>query len=88
MTAKTEVFYYNQPVDSADQAASLTEYLAKHGWVAFAEDIDAVTIPMECPTKEDAATKSATLHMLISSWRLFWEHSDRGVFELPVYDKD
>jgi hypothetical protein len=28
------------------------------------------------------------VHMLVSTWHLFWEHSDRGLFGLPIYVKD
>jgi hypothetical protein len=86
--AAVDVFYYNQPVESADQAVSLVHYLDRHGWQAWAEGIDQVVIPLECPTRDDAAEKSAAVHTLIGTWRLFWEHSDKGVFDLPVYTKE
>lgn len=85
-----EVFYFVQPMDSSDQAVSLAEYLNQHGLLAYRADGEdhAVEIPMECPRKEDAAEKSALAHMLVSTWRMFWEHSDRGLFGLPIYQKD
>lgn len=83
-----DVHYYTQPVDCADQAVSLAEYLNQHGWLAYKEGDDAVIVPMECTAKEDAADKSAVVYMLVSTWRMFWEHSDRGLFGLPIYVKD
>lgn len=83
-----DIHYYSQPVDSADQAISLAEYLNQHGWLAYKDGEDQVIIPLECPRKEDAADKSAAVHMLVSTWRMFWEHSDQGVFDLPIYVKD
>lgn len=83
-----DVHYYNQPVASDDQATSLVEYLKRHGQEAFKNGSDEVQVVMECATPHDASTQSATVHTLISTWGLFWQHSDQGVFELPVYVKD
>lgn len=83
-----EVHYYTQPVDNADQAVSLAEYLNQHGWLAYKEAEDAVIVPLECPRKEDAADKSALVYTLVGTWRMFWEHSDRGLFGLPIYSRD
>lgn len=84
-----DVFYYTQPVDSDDQAISLTEYLSWHGVDAFKDDDDQnVLVPLSPDDKDDAANKTATVYMLVSGWRLFWEHRDSGVFGLPVYVKD
>jgi hypothetical protein len=83
-----DVFYYCQPVESADQAVSLAQYLNSHGQLAYKDGEDQVIAPLECPRKEDAADKSALMHTLVSTWRLFWEHSDQGVFDLPIYQKD
>lgn len=83
-----DVFYYTQPVDSDDQATSLTEYLTRHGFTACKNGNDEVMIPLECASSAECAEKSATVHQLISTWRLFWKHSDAGVFELPIYVKD
>lgn len=84
----TDVFYYQQPVDSNDQAISLANYLQSHGQLAYPEGNETVVIPLECPRKEDAADKSGQVHTLVSCWRLFWEHSDGQLFDLPVYVKD
>jgi hypothetical protein len=83
-----DVHYYTQPVASEDQAISLSEYLKRHGRDAFKNGSDEVVIPMECQTPHDAASASADVHTLISTWRMFWQHSDQGVFELPVYVKE
>jgi len=84
------LFYFTQPVDSDDQAISLVEYLSWHGWSALKDDTqhDQVTIPLDCRSKEDAADQSAAIYSLVGSWRLFWEHRDKGVFGLPVYVKE
>lgn len=82
------IHYYTQPVDGADQAVSLAEYLNRHGFLAYKDGDDQVIAPLECPRKEDAADQSATVHMLVTTWRLFWEHSDAGVWMLPIYVRE
>ena len=83
-----DIHYYTQPVDSADQAMSLAEYLNQHGSLAYKDGDDQVIIPLQCSTTEQAAEQSATVFMLISGWRLYWEHSDSGLFGLPIYTKE
>lgn len=83
-----DVHYYTQPVDGTDQAISLAEYLNRHGLLAYKDGDDSVIVPLECPRKEDAADKSATVHTLVSTWRMFWDASDQGVFDLPIYLRD
>lgn len=80
-----DVFYYAQPVDSADQAVSLAEYLNQHGVLAYKAENDQVEIPMECLGSAEVAEKTATVHTLVGTWRMFWEHSDKGLFGLPIY---
>lgn len=75
------VFYMTIPTESADQAVSLTEYLNQHGVMAAREGAEMVTCPLEDPAK---ATELYRLHQ---GWRRFWEHSDSGLFGLPVYHK-
>lgn len=82
-----DLHYITKPVDSEDQATSLEEYLKRHGQDAYKNGADEVIIPMEYPD-EEVGPASAKVHMLISCWKMFWEHSDKGVFELPVYVKD
>ena len=76
----TEVYYLTLPVESADQATSLTNYLNAHGIEAVSDD-GGVT----CPLSE--AKTVATIHQLHTSWKLFWQHSDAEVFGLSVYVK-
>jgi hypothetical protein len=83
-----DTFYYTQSVASADQAISLVHYLVQHGQSAFKTDTDEVQVVMECANQEQAATKSALVYMIIQTWRLFWEHSDAGIFDLEIYTKD
>jgi hypothetical protein len=83
-----DVFYYTQPVDSDDQASSLADYLTRHGFLACKTGNDEVMVPLECANRGQAGAQAADVHMLIGCWRLFWEHSDAGVFDLPIYQKD
>lgn len=73
-----EVFYLTLPVDNADQAVSLSEYLNQHGVCASPEGNDAVTCPITNPAD------SVLIHDLRQSWTRYWEHSDSGLFGLPV----
>lgn len=82
------IHHHTETVDSADQAVSLSEYMNQHGMLAFKEADDAVMISMECPTEDHAAAQERLVHMLVSTWQMFWEHSDRGLFGLPIYVKD
>jgi len=79
------VHYHTEQVDSADQAISLAAYLNRHGQLAYKEDDAEVVVPLECPTPDIAAEKERLVHMMRTTWALFWEHSDQGVMELPVY---
>jgi hypothetical protein len=81
-TNTTDLFYYTQPVESADQALSLSNYLNRHGVTACQDGNDQVTIPVEHPEQ------TAEIYQLIKGWRKFWEHSDRGLLELPIYQGD
>ena len=82
------ISYYTQSVDSEDQAISLVQYLTRHGQPAFKSQSDEVQVAMECATEQEAAETSSLLFRLVECWRLFWTHSDSGVFELPIYVKD
>lgn len=82
------IHYHTEPVDSADQAVSLAEYLTQHGRLAYKSGDDEVIVPLECQTEDIAAEATRTIHMLRSTWEMFWEHSDRGLFGLPIYLKD
>ena len=82
------VHHHTETVESADQAVSLAEYLNQHGLLAFKEADDAVMVPVECSTEDQAGNQERLIHILVTTWRLFWEHSDKGLFGLPIYVKD
>lgn len=85
-----DIFYLTQPVDSVDQAVSLGEYLNQHGLLAYRSEGDdhAIEIPLECSGREEVGEKTVLVHTVVSTWKLFWEHSDRGLFGLPIYQRD
>lgn len=78
---ETEIFYLTLPVDNSDQGLSLSEYLNQHGVCAAPEGNDAVVCPMEDPLR------TVLVHTLRKSWSLYWEHSDSGLFGLPMMIK-
>lgn len=82
------IHHHTETVESIDQAVSLAEYLNQHGCLAFKEADDAVMVTMECPTEDHAADQERLVHMLVTTWHMFWEHSDKGLFGLPIYVKD
>lgn len=82
------IHHHTETVESSDQAISLSEYLNQHGFLAFKEADDAVMVSMECHNEDMAAEKERAVWMLVTTWRLFWEHSDCGLFGLPIYSKD
>jgi hypothetical protein len=79
------VHYHTEPVESSDQAISLAAYFNNHGQLAYKESDDQVIVPVEAPTEEIAAATERQVHMLRTCWELFWEHTDQGILELPVY---
>ena len=78
MRNSTEVLYLTLVTDNSDEAMSLAEYLNQHGIFAQQSEPNEITCPID-----DPAT-AATIHSLRQTWRLFWEHSDSGLFGLPV----
>lgn len=78
MRSGIEILYLTLPVNNADEAVSLSEYLNQHGVCAAAEGNDAVVCPMEDPAF------AVTIHGLRQGWLRYWEHSDSGLFGLPV----
>lgn len=82
------VHHHTETVESIDQAVSLREYLTQHGMLAFKESDDQVMVAIECPTEDDAAQQERIVHMLVSTWQMFWENSDQGVFDLDIFIKD
>ena len=88
---RIEVGYLSWPVESHDQAVSLTEYMKSHGLLAYQEPQANgghwVVTPVEGKSKADISEQSATVYTVLTTWRMFWAHSDKGVFELPIYVK-
>jgi hypothetical protein len=82
------VHYHTEPVESCDQAVSLAAYFQRHGQLAYKESDGEVIVPLECPTEDIAADRTRQVHMLRSTWELFWEHTDQGVLALPIYLMD
>jgi hypothetical protein len=82
------IHHHTETVDNADQAVSLAEYFNQHGMLAFQEADDAVMVAIEAADEEQAATQERLVHILRTTWGLFWEHSDKGLFGLPIYVKD
>ena len=78
----SKVMYLSIPVDSADQGASLANYLNAHGVTeAVADGPDQVVIPLGMTS---VCRRIVQLH---KSWGLFWEHSESSLYGLPVYVK-
>lgn len=77
----TDVFYITLPVNHRDEAVSLAEYLNQHGVCAHIDGVDAVIAALTNP--DDAAV----VVNLKTSWLRYWEHSDSGLFGLPMYTK-
>lgn len=78
MRNATEVLYITLVTDNSDEAMSLSEYLNQHGFFAQQSEPNEIT----CPIDDPAAC--ATIYDLRRTWKLFWEHSDSGLFGLPV----
>lgn len=71
----TGVYYLTLPVESSDQATSLSNYLNAHGVEAVSEGVDGVTCPITEPEL------AVDIHQLCKSWRRFWKHSDEEVLD-------
>lgn len=74
------ISYHTIQTDHTDEAASLASYLNEHG-VCAQQVADTVELPV--PDVE-TFTKVETLK---TTWLMFWEHSDSGLFGLPLYIK-
>jgi hypothetical protein len=81
--AEVHVSYYTMVVDNEDEAVSLSEYLNQHGVCAHKSDKNEVTCPVQHGTHS-----SDTIENLYKTWELFWDHSDSGLFGLPMYIKE
>ena len=75
-----KVKYLTLPTDGDDEAISLSDYLNQHGVFAVAEKNE-VICPLENPNCYP------TVERLCATWPSFWEHSDSGLFGLPMYVK-
>lgn len=76
------VVYVVIPTDQADEAESLAFYLNEHGVAAFVQADNEVN----CPLEHGQAGFDA-LETLRTTWRMFWDNSDSGLFGLPMYVK-
>lgn len=76
-----EIFYLTLPVNNADEAVSLSEYLNQHGVCASPEGNDAVTCPVDDPVR------AMIIDTLRKTWAMYWQHSDSGLFSLPMMTK-
>lgn len=80
MATVKNISYHTIQTDHVDEAASLASYLNEHGVCAQQVD-DTVELPVP-----DSDT-FIRVEMLKSTWALFWENSDSGLFGLPMYIK-
>lgn len=80
MATVKNISYHTIQTDHADEAASLAFYLNEHG-VCAQQVNDTVELPIP---DVDIFTRVETLK---STWALFWENSDSGLFGLPMYVK-
>ena len=75
------ISYLAIPVDSADEAESLANYLNEHGVAAFQQSINEVNCPLE---SDEARERIDTLKQ---TWAWFWEFSDCHLLGLACYMK-
>lgn len=80
MATIKNISYHTIQTDHVDEAASLAAYLNEHGVCAQQVD-DTVELPVP---DVDTFTRVETLK---STWSLFWENSDSGLFGLPLFIK-
>lgn len=88
MIGNVRIHHHTETVESADHAVSLAEYLNQHGVLAFKDTNDSVVVPVEYATEDQAGEKERVIAQLTATWKMFWEHSDKGLFGLPIYVKD
>ena len=79
-TTVKNISYQTIQTDHADEAASLAYYLNEHG-VCAQHVGDTVELPVP-----DVET-FGRVELLKTTWALFWENSDSGLFGLPMYVK-
>lgn len=81
MAILKNISYHTIQTDHVDEADSLAFYLNEHG-VCAAAHADAV----ECPVPDRETFDK--IEVLKSTWGMFWETSDSGLFGLPCYIKE
>lgn len=84
MTDVRNISYHVIQTDHADQAASLALYLTEHGVPASQVNDQADSVELAVP---DVETFSR-VELLKTTWAIFWENTDTGLFGLPIYVKD
>lgn len=75
------ISYHTIQTDHVDEAHSLAFYLNEHGVCAQAQG-DGVELPV---VDRDVYDQVETLK---TTWRMFWDTSDSGLFGLPLYVKE
>lgn len=68
-------------VSTADEADSLAGYLNEHG-------IFAITDGAEVRAASPDVDTDTNIRTLKSTWRMFWDNSDSGLFGLPMFIKE
>lgn len=79
---RVDISYLVIPVDNADEALSLSNYLNEHGVCAGVTKDNEVSIPLEHGTES-----VATVELLKKTWRMFWSASDSSLFGIQCYAK-
>lgn len=85
---QVDVSYHVVAVPSADEAESLTAYLSEHGIESFAQTSvngHEVSVPLN---DDDDEQTLAEVKMLKKTWRLFYDRTELGLLELPMFVKD
>lgn len=75
------ISYHTIQTDHVDEAESLAFYLMEHGLDACPQG-DAIEVPV--PNRETFDR----IETLKTTWAMFWETSDSGLFGLPMYVKE
>lgn len=79
---RVDISYLVIPVDNADEALSLSNYLNEHGVCAGVTKDNEVNIPLE-----HGSESMATVELLKKTWRMFWNFSDSGLLGIQCYVK-
>lgn len=77
-----DVEYKTVVTTSNDEAESLAGYLNEHGVFAIvADDTEVRALSPDEQSDTDIRTLKTT-------WRMFWDNSDSGLFGLPLFVKE